>query len=245
MLRRWRGRFGISAPRVAVRTHVAWYWWVLSALVVLAVAVVVASWVYDAGGRFAGFDRNATEQELDTLHGKMAELEKEVMRLRGLADASESRLQIELTAQQQLARQVKSLEDENARLKDDLSVFESLAQAAGQEGGLSINRLRVEPESGSANQYRYRMLVAMQGNNKEREFKGNLQLALNLQQQGQSVMMLLPLASDPNSQQYHITFKNFRRIEGTFQIPAGTRVKSVEVRLLQDGALKASKNVTL
>ncbi len=245
MLRRWRGRFGISAPRVAVRTHVPWYWWALSAIVVLAVTTVVASWVYDAGRRFAGFDRNLTEQELGTLHGKVAELEKEMLRLRGLADASDSRLQIELTAQQQLARQVKLLEDENARLKDDLSVFESLAQAEGHEGTLSINRLRVEADNGSANQYRYNMLLAMQGNNKEREFKGNLQLALNLQQQGHSVMMLLPLPSDSNAQQYRIAFKHFRRIDGTFLIPAGARIKSVEVRLLQEGVLKASKNVAL
>lgn len=220
------------------------YWWGLSTLVVLGISVFIADWVYDAGRRFAGFDHSATEQEISTLHQKMSDLEKEVVRLRGLADASESRLQIELTAQQQLARQVKLMEEENAQLKDDLSVFEALAQAGGQDGSLNINRLRVEPDGGSATQYRYRMLVSMNGGNKEREFKGNLQLALNLQQQGHGVMMLLPPAAESASPQYRINFKHFRRIDGTFPIPANTRIKSVEVRLLQDGVLKASKNVT-
>jgi hypothetical protein len=32
MLRRLRGRFGISAPRVAVRTHLPWYWRALSVI---------------------------------------------------------------------------------------------------------------------------------------------------------------------------------------------------------------------
>jgi len=154
-------------------------------------------------------------------------------------------LQIELATQQQLARQVRSLEAENVRLKDDLSIFENLAQTEGQEGSLSINRLRIEPEANAPNQYRYRMLVAMQGSNKEREFKGTLQLALDLQQEGHHVMMLLPLVSDSNSPQYHISFKHFRRLDGTFTVPAGARINSVEVRLLQDGVVKASKSAAL
>ena len=245
ILRRWRGRFGIFAPRVAVRTHVPWHWWTVGALAVLAISVIVADLVFDAGRRFAGFDRNASEQELDTLRAKATRLENELLRLRGLADASESKLQIELAAEQQLVRQVKSLEDENARLKEDLSVFESLASAEGQEGRLSINRLRVEADSGIANQYNYRMLLAMPGSNKVREFKGKLQLALNLQQQAHNVMMLLPQSAEQNALQYNVNFKNFHHLDGSFSIPAGARIQSVEVRLLQDGALKASKSVTL
>lgn len=245
MLRRWRSRFGISAPRVAVRTHVPWYWWGGSALAILAVTVAVAGWMYDAGRRFAGFDRDASEQELIVWQTRTVELEKEVARLRSLADAGESRLQIERAAQQQLARQVKVLEEDNARIKDDLAVFESLAQAEGQGDSLSINRLRVESESNSANQYRYRMLLAMQGNSKEREFKGNLQLALSLRQDGQTAMLLLPLATEANAPQYRINFKHFRRLDGVFAAPAGARIERVEVRLLQDGVLKASKSVSL
>lgn len=212
----------------------------------LTISLALAVWVYDAGRRFAGFDRSETELEIDTLHARTAELEKELVRLRSLANVSESKLQIELTTQQQLTSQVKVLEKENAQLKEDLSVFENLALAQGQEGSLSINRLRVEPEAGgTANLYRYHMLVAMQGGKKEIEFKGNLQLMLNLQQENKSVMMLLPLPADQNLQQYIVNFKHFRRLDGTFRIPPGTRIKSVEVRLMQGGTVKASKNVTL
>lgn len=243
IFRRWRGRFGIFAPRVAVRTHVPAHWWGVAAAVILIVSVVIAHWVFDAGRRFAGFDVSATGHEIDNLRSKATELEKEVARLRGLADAGESRLQIELAAQQQLARQVKQLEEENAQLKDDLSAFETLAQAGGQEANLSINRLRVEQDGGNAGQYRYHMLVSMNGNGKEREFKGHLQLALKLQQQGHDVMMTFPSAADAASQQYRISFKHFRRIDGSFPVPANVKVRSVEVRLLQDGTLKASKTV--
>lgn len=241
-LRRWRGRFGISAPRVAVRTHLPWHWRALGIVVMLVVSLALVGWVYDAGRRFAGFDRSATEEELGSLRAKSAELTQEVLRLRSFADASESKLQIELTAQQQLTRQVKALEDENVQLKEDLSVFENLALAEGPMGNPSINGLRVEAD---ADQYRYRMLVAMRGGKKDPEFNGSLQLAVTLQQDGKSVMMVLPSAGDPAAKKYIINFKHFRRIEGTFKIPVGARVKSVEVRLLQDGELKVSKSVAM
>lgn len=246
ILRRWRSRFGISAPRVAVRTHLPWYWRVLSMLLIVAVTVTLATWMYDAGRRFAGFERSETEQELDTLHARTAELEKELAHLRSQADASESKLQIEHTAQLQLTRQVKSLEEENTRLKEDMSVFENLALADGPEGSVSINQLRVEPNGGGTpNLYRYRMLVALQGNKKDNEFKGNLQLALSTQQDGKNVMMLLPSQTDANSPQYTITFRRFRHIQGTFLIPSGARIQNLEVRLLQGGVVKASKSVAL
>ncbi len=246
MMRRWRRRFGISASRVAVRTHVSWYWWVISALLVVVVTIAVGNWMYDAGRRFAGFDRSASEQAVAALQEQSAGLQNEVIRLRGLADAGESRLQIELAAQQQLVRQVKGLEDENARLKDDLAVFESLARTDAQAGGLTINRLRVEPDDGVPNRYRYRMLVIIPGTGKDqREFTGNLQLAINFQQQGRDGMMLLPLAAEADSSQYHISFKNFRHIDGSFTVSPGARVTSVEIRLLKAGVLKVSKSVTL
>lgn len=243
MLRRWRGRFGISAPRVAVRTHLPWYWRALAAVVVLGLALALAGWIYDAGRRFSGFDRGETQQELSDLRAKSSMLEQEVARLRSLADASESKLQIELTTQQQLTRQAKALEDENSRLKEDLSVFENLAQAEGPEGSLSINRLRIEADM--ADQYRYRMLVAIQGGKKDREFNGSLQLALTLQQDGKNVMMVVPAVEGAAARSFELRFKHFRRIEGTFKIPTGARLKSVEVRLLQDGKVKAAKTAVI
>lgn len=243
--RRWRSRFGIFAPHVAVRPHVPWYWRVAVVLVLLTVSIAAASWVYDAGRRFAGFDRSTSELELHALRTRAADLEQELQRLRALADASESRLQIERTASQQLAHQIKQMEDENDRLKEDLSVFENLASAEGAEVRLSINRLRIDVDGATPNQYRYHMLLAMQGGNKVREFRGNLQLALNLQQQGRDTMLVLPQAGEKSLSQYTISFRNFHRLDGSFTIPVGARIKSVEVRLLQEGALKASKSIVL
>lgn len=243
-LRRLRSRFGISAPRVAVRTHIPWYWRALATIAVLSISIALAGWVYDAGRKIAGFDRRETEQEMTSLRDRVDELQQEAAKLRALVNAGESNVQIERTAQQQLVRQVKALEQENGRLKEDLAFFENLASAEGKEAGVTINRLRVEP-NGSPGHYRYRLLAAAQGGKKDREFRGSVQLVISLQQEGKSAMMILPEQNDPARQRFNINFKHFQRVDGTFQVPAGARVNSVEARLIQDGVTRASQTVTL
>jgi len=59
-----RQRFGIAAPRVAVHSHIPWYWRWLWGAVFIGIAAAAAAWMYDAGRRFAGFDRSQIAQEL-------------------------------------------------------------------------------------------------------------------------------------------------------------------------------------
>lgn len=67
LLRRLRQHFGIAAPRLAVSPHIAWYWRALRVIVVLSISGALALWMYDAGRRFAGFDRGVLNQELERL----------------------------------------------------------------------------------------------------------------------------------------------------------------------------------
>lgn len=243
-LRRLRSRFGISAPRVAVRTHLPWYWRALVAAAVLGLALALAGWIYDAGRRFAGFDRSASEEEITSLREHVARLEAEASRFRGVANASESSLQIERTALDQLTRQVKALEEENTRLKENLAVFENLTSGHGKGESISLSRLRVEPE-GAGGQYRYRLLATQQGAQRGKDFAGSLELHVTLLQVGgDSAMIVFPRPGEPGAEKYVVGFRNFRRLEGTFQVPAQAQIKRVEVRLVQDSAVKASQSVT-
>src|SRR5512147_2838000 len=101
---KWRQRFGIAAPRVAVRTQVPWYLRWLALAVMLAFSAALAAWMYDAGRRFAGFDRSEVEQELSSARSELGKLREELERLRGLANAADSKVSIERTAQQKLAQ---------------------------------------------------------------------------------------------------------------------------------------------
>ena len=242
-LRRLRSRFGISAPRVAIRTHLPWYWRALAVVVLSGASLALAGWIYDAGQRFAGFHQGVSEHEIAGMRERIAQLETDLDRTRKVANASESRLRIESTSQEQLTAQIKTLEEENTRLKSDLATFESLAGGQAGNSGLAISRLQVLPAGGG--QYRYRLLLAQTGEKKDKEFNGMIQLVATVQQGKETVMMQFPAAGDPAASQYQVNFRYFRRLEGTFKVGAEDRVLRVEARLMQDGAVKASQSVVL
>lgn len=242
-LRRLRGRFGIAAPRVTVRTHVPWYWRVLVIAVAGALAIAMGRWVYDAGRRIAGFDSSETAQEIGVLTQKLSDLEAEVAKLRAANNANESSLQIERTAQQQLTAQVQALEAENNRLKEENAVFERLAQGTGKDSSISISRLRVYPD-GAGGRYRYQFLVSQNGEQRGREFKGSVQVVATLPVDGPGGMMTFPRPNDPEAGRFAVVFKHFRSIDGSFAIPGGIKPKSVEIRLMQDGTIRAAQTIT-
>lgn len=242
-LRRLRGRFGISAPRVAIRTHLPWYWRALSIVVLAGVSLALAGWIYDAGQRFAGFHQGASAHEIAEMRERLGKLEFELEGARRVANSSESRLRIESTAQERLSAQIKNLEEENIRLKADLATFESLAGGQVGTAGLAISRLQIVP--GGGGQYRYRLLLAQTGDKKDKEFIGLLQFVATVQQGKETVMIQIPAAGDPATDQYQVNFRYFRRLEGTFKLAAEDRILRVEARLIQGGIVKASQTVAL
>ena len=139
--------------------------------------------------------------------------------------------------------QIRTLEEENTRLKSDLATFESLAGGQLGNSGLAISRLQILPAGDG--QYRYRFLLAQTGEKKDREFNGTIQLIAIVQRGTETAMMQFPAAGDPAASQYQVNFRYFRRLEGTFRVAADVRIQRVEVRLIQDGAVKASQSVTL
>jgi len=112
-----RRRFGIAAPRVAVRSEVAWYLRWVGLVLVLACSAALAAWMYDAGRRFAGFDRSEVEQELAEARRDLQATRAELERVRAVANAADARLSIERSAQQKFAQQIGGLEQETARLR--------------------------------------------------------------------------------------------------------------------------------
>jgi hypothetical protein len=245
-LRRFRQRFGIRAPRLAIRTHVEWRWRAL----VIAVAVALAGGLgivsYDAGRRASGNYSATVEGELAALSARVAELDGEAARLRSVAGSAESSLQIERAAQQQLAKQVRALEAENGALKDDLAFFEGLVPSseAIADTGVRIHRLRVEADA-TAGQFRYRMLLVNNGGKPLREFRGALQLVVKVRRGNEDAMITFPPEADRTSSRFQIEIKHFQRAEGSFTVPPGALVKSVEARLIQDGEVRARQSVNL
>ena len=243
-LRALRHRWGIAAPKLTVGLHVPWYWRALAIVAAAALLLVLATWMYDAGRQFAGYDASTAESELATLRVRAAALEDEVKSLRGVTTSSESRLQIEKSAQAQLVKQLKTLQAENARLREDLAFFENLAQGAGEDK-LAVSGFKVEPDL-VPGEYRYRVLVTL-GGRKEREFSGRLQLVVDMQLGDRDVTVMVPPEEKSDDAAYRVRFKRFYRAEGSFRVDPKAKVRSVQVRLFEQGAAqpRATESYTL
>ena len=242
-----RQRFGIAAPRVAVHSHVPWYWRWIGLAALLAVSAAGATWIYDAGRRFAGFDQSEVQSELAVTKRNLAVAQAELERLRAIANAAENRLSIERSAQQKLAQQIRTLEQENAKVREDLATFESMLSSEARSGNtLAINRFTVEPDV-LPGEYRYHLLLVTPRARREREFSGRLELVVTLTDGGQNAMISFPEPGDAGASEFRLAFKYFRRVEGIFRVNPKAKVANVQARIYETGSNqpRATMTVTL
>ena len=225
MLRAIRRRIGVRSAKVSVRPEMPLHWRVLSVLLLSAVALALAGWIYDAGRRFAGFDKSQSGEQLLELQGEVTRLRQELAEVTSIADSSVAKLQMEKTVQEQLTVAVKSLEEENAKLKSELAVFESLAG----------NDPRV---------FQYRLLATKSGSAGERNFTGRLELVLSVRT-GERLDIVSQSGKD-GSLSYPIQFRFFKRVDGKFALPGQGVLEAVEAKLIEGGQTRATQlfNVT-
>lgn len=234
LLRTLKHRFGISAPRVAVRTHIPWYWRWLGIVTVGAMVVGVGWMTYDFGMTFAGFRQSEADRVLGKLNETISRQQQEIAELRTQVARAERQLQIDRATYGDLEKQVKSLAEENATLKEDLAFFQSLMPAGGKEEAVTINRFKLQPEA-LPGEYRYRLLLVRTGS-RAKDFQGSLQFVLNLLQDDRKVVLTLPPENEKNAREYQLNFRFFQRIEGTFKVAPDAIVKGLQVRVFENGS---------
>ncbi|MGH8806438.1 MAG: DUF6776 family protein [Noviherbaspirillum sp.] len=234
--RLWRRRMSVSSPKMTIKTQMSWSIRMLLAVLVIALGGAIALWVYDAGRGLTGAHADNTREQLAKYKEQLETLNAERDQFSSTANAAESQLNIERSAQKQLAAQVKNLESENTRLKEDLAFFESLLPNATGPQGISIRRLKVDLIA--PNQLRYRLLV-MQGGSGEQRFIGNLQLAVTTLQDGKNAMMTFPDATPAEQEKFKLSFKHYQRVEGVLTLPEGALTKLVQARVLEKGQILA------
>jgi len=233
----WRGverRFNIYAPQMLVRPHMPWYvrWGMILPFVFAAMAL--AWWAYDSGLEFAGFHRTQTEQELSKLHDRVTKLEAENSQMSDQLAQYERKIQIEQASNQATAEQLKSLSDENVRLQEDLVFFQNLTAASGKEGELGVHRLTLERDSMMPGEYHLRMLLVQSGQ-RAKMFNGSYQLVATVVENGQSTTHIFPQDESGNAQ-FKLSFRYYRRVEQSIELPTDAKLDSVQVRIFEQGA---------
>jgi hypothetical protein len=245
--RRVRTHFGISAPRMAVRTHLPW--WSRGALVAVLLAVIGGMWWwgYDFGQIFGGFNRKEVEQRLSTLEADAAKFRSEATELRARNTTLESELAMTRGTQEALTRQAAELSGENAQLKEELAFLQKLVSDSSKSVGLQFQRVSVEPEG--EDMWRYSILIVRGGSPKD-EFVGNVVVqatVVGTEDAPTSRVIQLPEDDPGSAATLALKFKYYQRVEGRFRVPQGSRVTAVAVRAYESGqgGPRASRTLTL
>lgn len=241
--RQLRRRLSLAARPMAVQARLPWYVRAAATFFGLAVSFAAGMWIYDVMLRPRGAAPDLA-QERAALVERVAVLEREQERLRALAYSGESRLQVERTAQEQMSKQVKALEEENARLKEELGFFDTMFSAAS-DGRLAIHRFRVE-SSGVPGEYRFRLLVTAGGGRDAKAFSGSVQLVVSGTRASAPAVVTFP-EGKTGDDAYRLSFKRVQRVEGMFRVEPSLTVKAVEVRVLENGTStpKASESFAM
>lgn len=238
---RWRllrRRLSISAPRMTVRSHMAWplRWAVVA--VSLGFSGALALWAFEFGKGIAGLDRGSSgaSQALVEARQQLEAVRVDRERAQSIANTADSLLKAERATQARLAEEVKALEMENQALKDDLGFFERLLPASGD--GLSVRGLQADLPA--AGQLRFQLLVMQQGGRALPDFKGRYEVLLSGTQEGRAWSMPAPAVTRP------VQFKQYQRIDGLAEYPLTAVVKQVQVRVLDEaGQLRATQSLKL
>jgi hypothetical protein len=231
----------VSSPRMTVRSQMPWPLRALFGFLVLAAAAAVGVAVYEYGRNFGGPDRRELAAEVDRLRSQLREITAERDRYAALATAGETQIKMDRAAQEQLAKQVVTLEGDLAKARADLAFFESLLPAPANAKGVLIRSFRAETDEAAPNNLRFRLLVQQSGNPKE-DFQGSVQLHVNYVQDGNAHTLQVP---DPNSGEsatapLTLSFRHYQRVEGSLVLPQGAEAKSVLVKVLGRGQAQAS-----
>ena len=156
----------------------------------------------------------------------------------------ERQIQIEQASNQATSEQLKNLADENVHLQEDLVFFQNLTATGGKEGELGVHRLTLERDK-IPGEFHLRMLLVQSGQ-RAKTFSGSYQLVATVVENGQSTTHIFPQDQSGDAQ-FKLSFRYYRRVEQSFQLPPDAQLENVQVRIFEQGSTepKVRQSVSL
>ncbi len=242
--------FRIDAPRMAVRSHLPWPWRAVVVLTLLAIVGGMWWWGFDFGQILGGFNRKEIEARQTALEAEAGSLRAEAKTLRERNSELETELAMAKGTQDTLSKQTQELSNENSQIKEELAFLQKLVADSNKQVGLGIQRFTVERERGNAWHF---SLLLVRGGSPTDEFEGNLKLTVTAQTAAggpgtpHSVTLMLPEDQPDTAPALRLKFKYYQRVEGSFQAPEGTTVRSLVARAFESGQTspRATRNLAV
>jgi hypothetical protein len=253
-LRLFKRRMTVSAPRMTVQRHVPMWLRALGWALGASLGAIVAVSIWQATVGKGASERDRLVSELDRSQSQLSKLSLEHEKQLSVVNSADSHMKIARTATDRLALQVKTLESDNARLKADLAYMETLLSSdgasgatGGSAGAVSIRRFNIEPDS-VAGQFRYRAFVVQGGGGQRvnKEFNGSLQVLASGTLNGKATTYVWPDKSDPQfAAKQKLIFVRYQKLEGVLELPKDMVVKSMQLRLLEQGIVRSQQAASL
>ena len=241
-LKQFRRRFGVSAPKLSVKTHFAWPWRAVG----IGCVVAIVGWMvwtgFDAGRLLGGFYKSEAEERRIELETQVTTLAEENRQLLSRVTRLESEGQMAKGAQDSLTRQALALQTENTQLKEELSYLQQLVSGNSKEGAITMQRPTVERDG--PEQVRLRMLV-VQGGGKGAPFSGLLSIGLELQQEGKRQHLNLPEEQPETAMALKLNFTYYQRIDVAVKVAPGASVRTLQARVFQSGTAQPRATQTI
>ncbi len=242
--RKLRQTFGISAPRMTVRTHLSWRWKIPALLALVGLVGGMWWWGFDFGQFLGGFNRSAVAEKQAQLETDLAEARSENARLRVKTSELESDLNMTRGAQATLSKQTLELQSENTQIKEELAFLQNLVSDNSKQGTILIQRLTAERERDDA--YHYSLLI-VRGGKPVDDFSGQLTLEASILSDGRPAVIALPDDQPDAAAALKLNFKYYQRIEGTLRIPPGSQLRALQAKVMETGqpTPKATRSLNL
>ena len=224
---------------MAVRSAMPWpLRWAVAAIV-LGFCAAIALWAFEFGRDIAGLE-NGGQAEMQQLRAQIEAMKAEVEAAREQRDQAQSiantagtLVAAEKASSELINAQVKQLEAENRRLRDDLGFFEKLIPTDSTDA-VAIRGLQAETFDNG--KIRWQVLV-IQSKKNAPELVGKLEIMLTGLSNGK------PWSGSASVTTLKIT--QYGRLEGSLDIPAQVTVKGLTAKVMDGTTVKASQSIKL
>lgn len=224
-------------PGVQRSSRFAFAYGLLLGLSILGGCAAIALW----GPEDNAIQKLFSTQEIEVLNEQLAQLKSKTTDLQEEISRTNELVKLDREARSKLNLLITNLESENAKLKEDLAFFEGFIPGSLQ-GAISLKRLQVNKDT-VPDQYRYKALV-IQGSQRP-EVTLNVQVLIKVLNKGESSVIVLPNSDTSEDPQFTIKLTRFSRVSGVFSLPEGSKLQSVEMRILDAGAIRAQSTIKL
>jgi hypothetical protein len=162
--------------------------------------------------------------------------------LRTQAIHVERQQQVNTVAQGDLAKDLTTLQEENVRLKADVTFYKSILEESSGVAVVKLHSFKVT-HGDQPGEYQYRVLLIQSGKH-DKNVQGNLQLTVMGSQNGKPVTQVV--MGDKNSQHNgKVNFKYYQPLEGSFMVPGWMTAQDLQAKFFQGGSTEPKLTQTV